>query len=179
MTIATARDAIVRKFTNYRNTYRRNQEERITVTDRELLDTMKLAASALVDLKTFSKGRSLFKRRKHSDILKERDVIMLDDPNMSQVGAYQKALKLLWNDADQDIWEAQAQGEAEDVFEYIFIHIVYNNSDYSTTHRNQKIFPPHLFSSLRALCHVGGLGKLEVVAFYAFRDGLDRIETGM
>jgi hypothetical protein len=119
MTIATAREAIVRKFTNYRNTYRRNQEERLT--DRDLQDTMRLAASALLDLKTFSKGKSLFKRRKNSDILAKRDEIMLDDPVISKVGAYQRALKLLWNGAEQEVWEAQAAGEAEDIFEYIFI----------------------------------------------------------
>jgi hypothetical protein len=115
MTLASAREAIIRKFTNYRNTYKRNQDERVT--DRDTFDAMKLAASALVDLKTFTKGRNLFKKRNHTDILAKRDQIMGENPAISQVGAYQKALKLLWSEADQPFWEAQALGEAEDIFE--------------------------------------------------------------
>ena len=78
---------------------------------------MKAAASALIDLKTFSKGRSLFKRKKNSEILERRAEIMDENPNVPHIAAYQKALKQLWSEQDQDVWEAQAIGEVEDIYE--------------------------------------------------------------
>jgi hypothetical protein len=121
---------------------------------------MKLAAVALVDMKTFSKGRDLFKRRKASEILIRRDEIMLANPEISQVGAYQKALKQLWSDADQDWWDVQASSVGLDF-------------------RNQKHFPQHLYASLRGLCKAGSLGNLELMTFYAFHDSFGQIESGV
>jgi hypothetical protein len=119
MTLASARESIIQKFTNYRNVIlRRAQISNQTKQENsELLDAMKLAASALVDMKTFNKGRSLFKQRKESEILARRDELMNIDESLSQVGAYQKALKQLWATVDQDWWDAQAVGEMEDIHE--------------------------------------------------------------
>ena len=50
-------DALVRKFTNYRNTRRRGVDEIQTVQT----EALKAAAVAIVDLRTYSKGRNLFK----------------------------------------------------------------------------------------------------------------------
>ena len=44
---------------------------------------------------------------------------------------------------------------------------------------NQKNFGKLLFTSFRAICHSGRLGKLELFTLYAFRDDYDRIECGV
>jgi hypothetical protein len=77
---------------------------------------MKEAAKALVDLKTFSKGRNLFKKRKHIEVIAKRDELISNNPEISKIGAYQKALKQLWANADQEFWEAQAIGEVQDIY---------------------------------------------------------------
>jgi len=115
MTLAIARETIIRKFTNYRNAKKRSSETRLTETD--LYDAMKQAASALVDLKTFSKGRSLFKKNHFPQITTLRDTIVRETPSISRVGAFQKAMKVLWDGADQEYWETRAVGESEDIFE--------------------------------------------------------------
>ena len=78
---------------------------------------MKSAASALVDLKTYSKGRTLFKKKRNTEILAKRAEIMAKDPSLPKIAAYQKALKQLWSNQDQDVWEARATGEANDIYE--------------------------------------------------------------
>ena len=98
-----AREAIVRKFTNYRNRNRSKDQSN------EAVEAMKDAAAALLDLKTSSKGRSLFKRRKFTEILDRRDQILESDPQIPAVAAFQKAYKQMWTDADQEYWEAQAE----------------------------------------------------------------------
>src|ERR1700754_4306499 len=113
MTSTTALDALVRKFTNYRNTRKRYTDD-ARESDKE---AMKASAIALVDLKTYSKGRNLFKMRNNAEILEKRDILMLKNPKLSQVGAYQKALKELWSEADQESWEAQASSDADDIYE--------------------------------------------------------------
>jgi hypothetical protein len=45
-------------------------------------------------------------------------------------------------------------------------------------HRNQKAFPEQIFAAYRGLCQSGGLGKLELITFYAYCDDLGRIESG-
>jgi hypothetical protein len=116
MTISLARDTIVRKFTNYRNKMRRGGDDTAT---RELSEDLKRAADALVNLKSFSKGKSLFKRTLNTEILSKRDEILQDNPSLTRIGAFQKALKLLWASANQDYWEAQACGEIEEIYEYV------------------------------------------------------------
>jgi len=115
MTLATAKDTIARKFTNYRNNYKRKHENRLT--DNDLYEAMKHAGSALVDLKSYSKGRNLFKKRHLDEISALRDDIVRNTPGISRVGAFQKALKTLWSKADQQHWETQAVGDVEDIYE--------------------------------------------------------------
>ena len=115
MTLAVAKETIIRKFTNYRNNYKRKHEHRLTEVD--LYEAMRQAGSALVDLKSYSKGRNLFKKRHFDEISTLRDDIVRKTPGISRVGAFQKALKTLWSNTDQQHWEAQAVGEAEDIYE--------------------------------------------------------------
>jgi hypothetical protein len=42
---------------------------------------------------------------------------MLEFTDIPLVAAYQKALKLLWSECDQEYWEEQAVNEAEDIYE--------------------------------------------------------------
>lgn len=75
------------------------------------------AASVLYDLKTATKGRSLFKRNKYDEIIKRRKEIIDDQPSMSQVGAFQMALRELWEKADQEYWERKGSDSSDFVFE--------------------------------------------------------------
>lgn len=113
MTQASAMDALVRKFTNYRNTRKRGLDE----VQISIIENLKIAAAAIVDLKTYSKGKTLFKMRKSAEILARRDELVEENQDLSQVGAYQKALKELWVSADQEFWEAQAASVADDIYE--------------------------------------------------------------
>jgi hypothetical protein len=111
MTYNTARNTIVRKFTNYRMNWKKVSD------DHEVAEALKKCAMVLFDARTFSKGRILFKRRKNTEINNKRDEILRENPDISRVGAFQKAWKILWADADQEYWEELASREAEDVYE--------------------------------------------------------------
>lgn len=123
MTSASARDSIVRKFTNYRNTRKKliaDPHGGIHSCEcAEIAEGLKTSASAIFDLKSFTKGRSLFKERKNDEILDRRDQIMEEEPSLPQIAAYQKALKQLWVEADQDWWEAQAVDLTENIYKYV------------------------------------------------------------
>lgn len=114
--MVSARDMIVRKFTNYRNHMKRIQKTDSASAD-DLIESMKRAASALVDLKSYSKGKALFKKKTHTKIAVLRDSLLRNNPNLSRLGAYQKALKQKWSEADHEYWEVKAIGEAEDIYE--------------------------------------------------------------
>jgi hypothetical protein len=104
--------AIIQKFTNYRQSRKKVIDDRTAE-----IEALKAAAAALVDLKTFSKGRTLFRRRMHTQIRQKKESIMADSPHISAIGAYQKAQKILWDEADQDHWEADAVAERNDIYE--------------------------------------------------------------
>ena len=176
MTRASAIDALVRKFTNYRNSRKKTTDENRASED---TDALKAAAAALVDLKTYSKGRNLFKERNNAEILAKRDLLMEENPKLSRVGAFQKALKELWHDADQEFWDAQATSEADDIYEYVNCVTQTIFQLLTPISRNQKLFPDHLYASMRGICRVGGLGDAVLMAFYAFRGHSGQIESGM
>jgi hypothetical protein len=72
-----------------------------------------------MDIKSYSKGRNLFKQRKHSEIVTRKTEILLSGEVSSSVGAYQKAWKELWAEADQAKYEEEARDmhEGNGVFE--------------------------------------------------------------
>ena len=90
MTIEEARNTIIRKFTNYRNKVERNAKK--VSTNDDIIEAMKSAAYALIDLRTVSNGKNLFRRKHHEMIISRRDTLMKEDPSLPQVAAYQKAL---------------------------------------------------------------------------------------
>jgi hypothetical protein len=116
MTMSKANNAILRKFTNERFRYKGEGSN----THKQETDALKTAASALFDLKSVTKGRNLFRRKKYGEILQRRDSIVREDPSLGFAGAFQRALKELWQEADQDYWEREGS-EANDnsVFEYV------------------------------------------------------------
>jgi hypothetical protein len=80
-------------------------------------DALRAAAASIIDLKTYSKGKTVFVKRNKSRILERRDLLIKKEGLVS-VAAYQKATKQLWNEEEnQDYWEAQAEGLADNVFE--------------------------------------------------------------
>ena len=117
MTLGMAKETIVRKFTNYRNKIKRSNLDTETVSQRELIDSSNSAATALIDFQKVNRGKDCFKKQMHGKIALLRDKLMSEDPSLSKVGAYQRALKMLWSEADQDVWEAKAGDEVNDVFE--------------------------------------------------------------
>lgn len=122
--LVSMRESIMRKFTNYRtrnrNTGDQGPEPKCKWDKQELLER---AANAIIDMKSFTKGKSLFKRRKHAEILEKRDLILSKTPGCSQIGAYQKSLSMLWSDADQEWWENRASSEKDEQYE--FVHLLY------------------------------------------------------
>lgn len=116
MTVDIARATIIRKFTNHRNHDLAGSEK---ISDVKMYTALKDAAVALVDFKAFSKGKALFKQRNMDAIIARRNVLyneaLGDGQDLPLVAAFQKALKQLWNGADQDYWEHEAADEPEDV----------------------------------------------------------------
>lgn len=112
-----ALDTIVRKFTNYRNHERRSGD--FAVSEHQMYEALKEAGAALVDWKAITKGKTLFKRRNRAEINKRRDEILSNEANsrLPKVAAYQIALKELWRDAKQEMWEERAIDDRDDVFE--------------------------------------------------------------
>ena len=74
MSLATARETIVRKFTNYRNKYK--NEEGDPSLNLDVSEKMQDAASALVDLKAYGKGKRMFRRHMLDDINARKDAIV-------------------------------------------------------------------------------------------------------
>jgi hypothetical protein len=107
-------EAIVRKFTNYRN-YERVKQKITGKT--KATDTINNAAATLLELKAFSKGRDLFKEENHSQITVRKTEILLSGEVTSSVGAYQRALRELWEEADQEDYEKRAKTARKDIFE--------------------------------------------------------------
>lgn len=112
MTRSMAVDSIMRKFTNYRN----NRKEKPEGRDTEI-EALKSNAAALFELRSFSKGKALFKKQKKKDILIRKAELMAADPMLAPIGALQKATKQLWSEAEQDHWEAQATSDADEIYE--------------------------------------------------------------
>lgn len=112
MTYQQAITTIIRKYTNYLNRARQNENGHTNTA------AIKAAANSLVDLKTYSKGKTVFKKRKHEQIHARQQKLMETNPTLPRIGAYQSALKQLWaEEEDHDYWEAQAKATADDIFE--------------------------------------------------------------
>jgi len=115
MSLATARETIVRKFTNYRNKHK--DEDEGSARHQETMEKMEASAAVLVDFRSYSKGKRLFRKRMYDDIVAKRELLQEQDPSLCQIAAFQKALKSMWDNADQDYWETQAAGDPDDIYE--------------------------------------------------------------
>ena len=113
MTQATARDIIVRKFTNYRN----NRRDKSDDNGRAEVDALEANAVALMELRSYSKGKALFNKEKEKEIATRKAMLLAADPSLVPIGALQKAMKQLWAEADREFWEAQASSDDEEIYE--------------------------------------------------------------
>lgn len=120
MGIDSARTTILKRFTNHRN---HDMAIAKVSSDSKLQLALKEAATALVDYKAFSKGKALFKKRNSEALIARRnalysETLLQDDESvhLPLVACYQKALKEMWNECDQQHWEAQAADEPEDIY---------------------------------------------------------------
>src|ERR1700744_6133053 len=94
MELSEARQALLRKWTNYRAT----KLDTSSAPNAPQVAALKAAAAALCDLKAYSKGKSLFKEQNETGIKMRQNQILGLNPSMSQIGAYQTALKELWRE---------------------------------------------------------------------------------
>ena len=114
MLYSTARDAIVRKFTNYRN-HNKHADSREA---RKAL-ALKEVGEKLVNLKSSSRGKRLFKLQHQDTISAQQTELLTANPKLLPVVAYQKAVKFLWEKEDEDHWEALAETELSDeIYKY-------------------------------------------------------------
>lgn len=113
-----AQKCIIRKFTNYRNKYQEKKEAAEGVSQKKLYEAMKKAAASLLDWRAFTKGKAAFAQRMDSTILKRRDDIFEheNEDGLPLIACYQKALKELWRNADQDSWEKKGLDEPDDIW---------------------------------------------------------------
>jgi hypothetical protein len=117
MTVTEARETIIRKYTNYRNSELRSIGFDAGF-NRSDFEKYKESAEAITAFRTFSKGKALFAEQNKDEINKKRDEIYLDsNGTVPMIAAYQKALKLLWTEAEQSTWEiaAKDRSKIEDV----------------------------------------------------------------
>jgi hypothetical protein len=118
MSISDAQSAIVGKFTNYRSRNKSQLAGSHSESESAEIEALKVAAAALFDLKTVTKGRTLFMRQQSPDIIRRRDAILEENPALSQIGAFRKASKQLWQEADRVQWEKDALESSDDfIFE--------------------------------------------------------------
>jgi hypothetical protein len=116
MSYSNAREALLRKFTNYHNNQKRNTG---LDSSTEMIAAMNVSASALFDMKSQTSGRDLFRQRMESDIMARRTEILNEVPGLSPIAAFQKALKELWDRADRAVWEKEAVASSKDIYQYV------------------------------------------------------------
>jgi hypothetical protein len=118
-------------------------------------------------------GWDLFRRLNGAKI---REVAAGIDAKSSG-GAFSAALKLLWNGADQDEWNAKARN---------YKNVPQCVSDLSlmacmildtSLVRNQAEFPDLAYETLECLCQFKQLGDLEVLFFFSFRNSRGKAES--
>ena len=111
MDYTDAREAIIKKFTNYRYANNDAAEGGAKQISR------KAAANALADFQAVHKGKELFKVDMAPQIAALRDRLKASRSQLSQIGAYQMAVKQLWEKQDQAAWEELAAAKVDDIFE--------------------------------------------------------------
>lgn len=136
--IAEARKVLVRKYTNYRN--KELEEINSGVCDRKFYRQLEAAGAALADFRFLTKGKSAFKREMHQEIIQRRDQIFVqqsktrfeadeegeqeeeptDKERLPLIACYQRALKELWEEADQQHWQERAADEPQDIHECVY-----------------------------------------------------------
>jgi hypothetical protein len=118
MSYANAREALLRKFTNYHNNQKRTAQAGLDSPAADTITAMNVSASALFDMKNQTSGRDLFRQEMEPDIMARRAEILKETPGLSPIAAFQKALKELWDRADQAVWAEEALVSSEDIYQY-------------------------------------------------------------
>lgn len=108
--------------------------------------------------------REMFASENEDAIRKKMDEIHSENPNSTLIGGglRSKALKILWRDADQDLWQSKINALAQDI------------------EANRDEFPALMLQALQNLCHCDRLGSTLMSFSYAFHDTkTDWIKEGM
>ena len=106
----------------------------------------------------------MFTSENEDAIHKKMDEIRSENPNSTLIGGglHSKALKILWQDADQDLWQLKIDALAQDI------------------EANQDKFPALMLQALQNLCHHDQLGSTLMSFSYVFHDTkTDWIKGGM
>jgi hypothetical protein len=109
-------------------------------------------------------AHEMFASENEDIIRKKMDDIRAENPDSSLVGGglRSKALKVLWADANQDLWKAKIDTLARDV------------------EANRDEFPALMLQALQNLCNRDRLGSTLMSFSYAFRNTeSDGIKGGM
>ncbi|KDR65060.1 hypothetical protein GALMADRAFT_149027 [Galerina marginata CBS 339.88] len=109
-------------------------------------------------------AREMFASENEDAIRKKMDDIRAESPSSTLVGGglRNKALKILWENADQDLWKAKIDTLARDI------------------QANREEFPALMLQALQNLCNRDRLGSTLMSFSYAFRDAKsDWIKGGM
>lgn len=109
-------------------------------------------------------AREMFASENEDVIRKKMDDIRAENPGSTLVGGglRSKALKVLWADANQDLWKSKIDTLAQDV------------------EANRDEFPALMLQALQNLCNRDRLGSTLMSFSYAFRNTeSDGIKGGM
>ncbi|KAJ7251700.1 hypothetical protein C8J57DRAFT_1238524 [Mycena rebaudengoi] len=113
-----------------------------------------IKANPLLKFSSTLSGRQLFAREMRPEIVAAAKQ-QVADKGTTEAGAYQIALKKMWDALNKDDkldWEEKAEEECGDVA------------------LNQEEFGTNIHQALRGLCQGGIVGDAEMILFYAFRE---------
>ncbi|KIM35999.1 hypothetical protein M413DRAFT_32041 [Hebeloma cylindrosporum] len=109
-------------------------------------------------------AREMFASENEEAIRKKMDEIRAENPDSTLIGGglRSKALKILWQNEDQDVWKSKIDALAQDI------------------EVNREEFPALMLQALQNLCNRKQLGSTLMSFSYAFRDTkMDWIKGGM
>ncbi|TFK35120.1 hypothetical protein BDQ12DRAFT_726252 [Crucibulum laeve] len=145
-------EVIQRRYTNYINN---------TLKCQHLLQLVSSSSGSSTNDGVSSTISEIFAGNNLDALEAEKDIVRKEYPDLTGGPLHTKALKCLWDAADQDLWEKAAADLAKDIS------------------ANQKEFPALIAKALHGLCTRERLGSTLMMFLYAFHDENDGIMSGI
>ena len=124
----------------------------------------------------------MFASENEDAICKQMEAIQAQNPESDLVGGglCNKALKILWAKADQDLWKSKMEMLAGDIDAYVSYSYVCKTFPLMVLYSNQDEFPALIFHAIQKLCTHKRLGSTLMSFSWAFHDDKnDGIKGGM